>query len=123
MAFVRKKIMRGKPYLQLVENQRVDGKVKQRVILHIGAYKSPEEAVGCWEAGTEWTPGKANTWFRERRRTYTYAPRAAEKVNIVRQHLALDEQAVAAERAAAAEWKAAADVKMAALIERMPERV
>ena len=36
MAFIRKKIVRGRPYYYVVENKLVGGKVKQKIIFYIG---------------------------------------------------------------------------------------
>lgn len=43
--FVRKKKSRNDTYLQIVENYREDGKVRQRVVQYLGNYGSPEEAL------------------------------------------------------------------------------
>jgi len=47
LAFIRKKRVNGKEYAQVVENYREDGKVRQRVLLHLGIY-SPAEALSYW---------------------------------------------------------------------------
>jgi hypothetical protein len=68
MAFVRKKKVNGKEYAQLVENFREGGKVRQRVLLHLGTY-SPAEALSYWTAfgnqhkNSDWQKweAKANT--------------------------------------------------------------
>jgi len=44
--FVRAKIVDGVTYLQLVENQRVDGKTKQRVIGSLGRLDAVKESGG-----------------------------------------------------------------------------
>ena len=44
MAYVRKKRVGKYEYYQLVEGKRVDGKVRQRVIAHLGKHGSIEEA-------------------------------------------------------------------------------
>lgn len=36
MAFERTKIIKGRPYRYLVENRRIDGKTRQRVIKYLG---------------------------------------------------------------------------------------
>lgn len=36
MVFIRKKIVKGKPYYYVVESKLIRGKVKQRVICYIG---------------------------------------------------------------------------------------
>lgn len=38
MAFIRPKVKKGKTYFYLVENKRVDGKVKQKVLKSLGRY-------------------------------------------------------------------------------------
>ncbi len=57
MAYVREKKVPGKAgkvysYYQLVENQRgVDGKVRQRVLVHLGKHESMEAAR---QSAAEW---------------------------------------------------------------------
>lgn len=48
MAFVRIKRVDGKEYYQLVESRRVDGKPRQKVLLHLGQHASVEEALKRW---------------------------------------------------------------------------
>lgn len=36
MAFVRRKLVKGIPYLYLVENKRVGGKVRQTILRYLG---------------------------------------------------------------------------------------
>ena len=36
MTFIRKKIVRGRPYYYVVESKLIKGKVKQKVIYYIG---------------------------------------------------------------------------------------
>ena len=55
MAYVREKKVPGKngkawSYYQLVEGKRVDGKVRQRVIAHLGKHSSIEAARAAAEA-------------------------------------------------------------------------
>jgi hypothetical protein len=45
MAYLRTKNVGGRRYHQLVEGYREDGKVKQRVLAHLGRYESVEEAL------------------------------------------------------------------------------
>ena len=45
MAYVRKKRTGTTEYYQLVESRRVDGKPRQRVIMHLGEYPSVEAAI------------------------------------------------------------------------------
>ncbi len=48
MAYVRKKGGRGQPYYQLVESRRVDGRPRQRVLIHLGRHPTVEEALKGW---------------------------------------------------------------------------
>ena len=49
MVYVRKKkSKRGNDYYQLVESCRVEGKPRQRVILHLGRHATVEEALKAW---------------------------------------------------------------------------
>jgi hypothetical protein len=48
MAFVRKKRLGGYEYYQLVENRWIDGKPRQRVLLHLGRYSDVEAALKEW---------------------------------------------------------------------------
>lgn len=48
MAFVRKKQMVGGKYFQLVESRRVDGKPRQRVLLHLGEHATVDDALKRW---------------------------------------------------------------------------
>src|SRR5829696_1425926 len=45
MAFVRKKRVNGHEYYQVVENYRENGKVRQRMLEHLGKYPTVEEAI------------------------------------------------------------------------------
>ena len=54
MAFLRSKIVNGKRYYQLVENERVDGKHKQRVLMHLGRHKTVEAAIADWTEHANW---------------------------------------------------------------------
>jgi len=36
------------PYFQLVRSYREDGKVKQEVLVHLGRYEKPEDALRAW---------------------------------------------------------------------------
>ncbi len=42
--FTRLKDGRGGPYLQVVESYRLGGHKRQRVLLHLGPYRTVEEA-------------------------------------------------------------------------------
>ena len=48
MAFVRKKRVGRYEYHQLVENHWVDGKPRQKVLLHLGRYPTVEAALEGW---------------------------------------------------------------------------
>ena len=48
MAFVRKKQVGPYEYHQLVENRWVDGKPRQKVLLHLGRYSTVEAALAGW---------------------------------------------------------------------------
>ncbi len=112
MAFVRKKKMRGKEYLQAVENRREGGKVRQRVLLHIGRaddYPTLEIAAGSWDA---------NTQRKDGRRTFAYAPETARKAATLRGLFELDEAAVSAERREAERWREESNRRLAELMER-----
>ena len=45
MAYVRKKKLKGQEYYQLVEGRRENGKVKQRVLCHLGQYPTVDVAL------------------------------------------------------------------------------
>src|SRR5829696_8925005 len=53
MAFVRKKRVGGYEYYQLVENSWVEGKPRQRVLVHLGRYSTPEAALKEWPKAIE----------------------------------------------------------------------
>lgn len=46
MAFVRSKIIYGKRYYYLVENRRVNGKVRQKVLKYLGSQKELVDLIG-----------------------------------------------------------------------------
>jgi hypothetical protein len=48
LAFVRIKRVDGGEYYQLVESRRVDGKPRQKVLVHLGHYKTVDEALKRW---------------------------------------------------------------------------
>jgi hypothetical protein len=48
MAFVRRKRVGPYEYCQLVESRWVDGKPRQRVLLHLGRYATVEAALEGW---------------------------------------------------------------------------
>jgi hypothetical protein len=45
LAYVRKNRVGGHEYYQLVETQRVDGKRRQKMLVHLGRYPSVDEAL------------------------------------------------------------------------------
>jgi hypothetical protein len=45
LAFVRKKRVGGREYYQLVETHRVDGKPRQKMLVHLGRYPTVDEAL------------------------------------------------------------------------------
>jgi len=48
LAFVRIKRVDGGEYHQLVESRRVDGKPRQKVLVHLGHYQTVDEALRRW---------------------------------------------------------------------------
>lgn len=48
MAFVRKKRVGKYAYYQVVENRRIEGKVRQKVLLHLGRHPTVDEALDAW---------------------------------------------------------------------------
>ena len=48
MTYVRKKKVKRYEYYQLVENHRVDGKPRQRVIMHLGKEPTVDGALENW---------------------------------------------------------------------------
>src|SRR5829696_402501 len=48
MAYVRRKKVKRYEYYQLVENHRVDGKPRQRVIMHLGKEPTGDAALENW---------------------------------------------------------------------------
>jgi hypothetical protein len=53
MAFARRKRVGSYEYNQLVENRWVAGKPRQRVLLHLGRYKTAEAALEGWPREVE----------------------------------------------------------------------
>ncbi len=47
-AFVRKSRSRGGEYYQLVESYRVEGKPRQRMLVHLGRHPTVDEALREW---------------------------------------------------------------------------
>ena len=48
MTYVRKKKVKGQTYFQLVESKRVNGKPRQRVIMHLSKEPTVDEALESW---------------------------------------------------------------------------
>lgn len=48
MAYVRAKKVKGWEYYQLVESRRVDGKPRQKVLVHLGHYPSVDDTLDGW---------------------------------------------------------------------------
>ncbi len=53
MAYIRRKQVKGNTYYQLVESYRDGGKVRQRLIMHLGRYQTVEELIVSIEATIE----------------------------------------------------------------------
>jgi hypothetical protein len=48
LAFVRIKKVDGREYYQRVESRRVDGKHRQKVLMHLGHHPTVDEALKRW---------------------------------------------------------------------------
>jgi predicted RNase H-like nuclease (RuvC/YqgF family) len=48
MAYVRKKKVKRGEYYQLVESRRVDGRPRQKVLMHLGEYPTVDAALDGW---------------------------------------------------------------------------
>lgn len=48
MAYVRAKEIKGVVYHQLVESRRVEGKPRQKVLLHLGKHPTVDDALKKW---------------------------------------------------------------------------
>jgi hypothetical protein len=59
MAYVRKKKVGEREYYQLVEGYRENGKVRQRVLSHLGRQETPEAALTFWQERAEWERRRA----------------------------------------------------------------
>ncbi len=69
--FVRKKRVRHEDYYQLVESHRVDGKPRQKVLLHLGRHPTVEAALKAW-------PREAKRLRREADRKREFVPVGGE---------------------------------------------
>ena len=54
MAFIRAKVVKGKAYYQLIETYREDGRVRQRVLAHLGRDSTFEAAIETYERRLGW---------------------------------------------------------------------
>lgn len=59
MAYVRRKKVGDYSYYQVVENRRVEGVPRQRVLVHLGDYSSVAQALGEWPEDIEVAKGAA----------------------------------------------------------------
>jgi hypothetical protein len=93
MAFVRRKRVGPYEYHQVVENRWIDGKPRQRVLLHLGRYTSVEAALEGWPkeveglrrfAGHRWDEAdrlkKEESSFERTLETHLEGARKAEKL-------------------------------------------
>ena len=48
MAFVRTKQVKGGEYYQLVESRRIDGKPRQKVLVHLDGHPTVDDALRKW---------------------------------------------------------------------------
>ena len=95
MAFVRKKRLGGYEYYQLVENRWIDGKSRQRVLLHLGRYSDIEVALKEW-------PGAIERLGRFAQREREKAERLSEDPGFSARSRAARDRATKAERRAGA---------------------
>jgi hypothetical protein len=54
VAFYRYKTAKGRKYGQIVENYRENGHHRQRVLYHVGPYRSLEDAIAVLEHASSW---------------------------------------------------------------------
>jgi hypothetical protein len=47
-AYIRRKRSRGSDYYQLVESHRVEGKPRQKVLVHLGSHPTVDDALREW---------------------------------------------------------------------------
>ena len=95
MAFVRKKRVGGYEYYQLVENRWVEGKPRQRVLVHLGRYSTPEAALKEWPKAIE----RLSRFAQSKREE---AERLSEKPSSVLRSRDASERAEKAQRRASA---------------------
>jgi hypothetical protein len=63
LAYVRKKEIKGGVYHQLVENRRIEGEPRQRVLVHLGKHERVDDALQAWPGEI----GRLRRLARERR--------------------------------------------------------
>ena len=77
MAFVRKKRVGDHQYYQLVQSVRVDGKPRQKVLLHLDGHPTVEEALKKW-------PREIKRLRRRAQKDRDVVPRGSESVRVFR---------------------------------------
>jgi hypothetical protein len=70
MTYVRRKKVKRYEYYQLVENHRVDGKPRQRVIVHLGKEPTVDDALENWPKEIE----RLRRWAKKRGDHYEKLP-------------------------------------------------
>jgi hypothetical protein len=65
MTYVRKKQVKGQTYFQLVESKRVNGKPRQRVIMHLSKEPTVDEALESWPKEIQYLRRRAK-WHGDR---------------------------------------------------------
>ncbi len=73
MAYVRKKKVKGEEYYQLVEGRRENGKVKQRVLCHLGQYPTVDVALERIPFLIKIAPRPGRSW-EDHKRGDAYTP-------------------------------------------------
>src|SRR5215475_10940294 len=73
MAFVRTKKINGKDYYYLVENRRVDGKIKQKTIASLGEHSTIESAIDALQKEADEIEREFARFFRPYARALAYA--------------------------------------------------
>jgi hypothetical protein len=98
MAFVRTKKIGGKDYYYLVENQRVDGKIKQKNIASLGERSTNESAIEALQKEADEIEREFARFFRP----YARVLAAAAALKDIEQSLPdfSDEEIIAVRRAA-----------------------
>jgi hypothetical protein len=110
MAYVRKKRVGGREYYQLVEGYRENGKVRQRVLAHLGKRETPEAAITYWQREAEWSREYARDllhaaeYIREGRAAPNRYGARRKKRLVPRYGTPLDSDAPAAGRRAPKGW-------------------